>query len=192
VDGWFCPQGTENRPSPCIDFSMSFSYKKIHKVCAVPNLILMSEGFWVIVKNDLLCWTLRELQKSFCPFFNMLSPFLSSFFRGNFPSRLFKHERRCLCESNMNEAGHSLALWLSCCDWLQVFDWHEALREWAEDQGGVNKGINKAPSPLRHGLKIPSFYLIHTHSIIVYIYVYIYIIYFLIWAEIWPWHLWDW
>lgn len=54
VDGWFCPQGTENRPSPCIDFSMFFSYKKIHKVCAMSDLILMSGGFWVIVKNALL------------------------------------------------------------------------------------------------------------------------------------------
>lgn len=55
VDGWFCPQGTENRPSPSIDFSMSFLYKKIHKVCAMSNLILMYEGFWIIVKNALLC-----------------------------------------------------------------------------------------------------------------------------------------
>lgn len=55
VDGWFCPQGTENRPSPCIDLFMSSSYSKIHKVCATPNRILMSEGFWVIVKNALLC-----------------------------------------------------------------------------------------------------------------------------------------
>lgn len=93
-------------PSPCIDFSMSFSYKKIHKVCAMPNLILMSVGFWVIVKNALLRWTLRELQKSFCP---SLSPFL---LEGNCPSRLFKCKRGCLCESNMNEVGHSLALWL--------------------------------------------------------------------------------
>lgn len=57
VDGWLSPQGTKkSRPSPCIDLCMSSSCKKILKVCAKPNLTVMSEGlFWVIVKNALLC-----------------------------------------------------------------------------------------------------------------------------------------
>lgn len=40
VNGWLSPQGTENRPSPCIDLCMSSSYKKILKVlCNAKRLL---------------------------------------------------------------------------------------------------------------------------------------------------------
>ncbi len=82
VDGWLSPQGIKkNRPSPCIDVCMSSSYRKILKVCAKPNLTVMSEGlFWAIVKNPVLYWPLRKLQYRYDWVWSFLSVYLLSLF----------------------------------------------------------------------------------------------------------------
>lgn len=103
VHGWFCPQGTVNRPSPSIDFFMSSSYKKTFKVCAAPGLILVSQGFGVIVRKGLLKWPLRELKDRYGLVYFLINSLCSclQFFLGKL-------------------LPLSLLMWAvnACCDWL--------------------------------------------------------------------------